>query len=123
MTDIYNDPDLASSYFKFESVGDEITGDVIDVRKGQDYNQLPCPELVLRKDDGADIKVGCGQAQLKAKVLSLRPVAGDRIRIKFSGTEKAAKGEKKLFDVDVNKGGAKGTKAAGASDDPLEAPF
>lgn len=114
---IYDDPDLKSDFFKFENVGDMIAGDLIEVRKGTDFNDKPCPELIIRTDDGADVHIGCGQAQLKAKVLAQRPEAGDWIKIEFTGTEKAAKGMKKTFELTVASGGAKGTAAVAVDDD------
>lgn len=122
---IYDDPELKSGGFvSWESVGDEIAGDVIDARKGVDFNGRPCPELVIRTDDGEDRIMTCGQANLKAQILEQKPMPGDRIKVAFVRTEKAEKGQKKVFEVKVASGGAKGTAAAAvpiSDEDPFVA--
>jgi hypothetical protein len=114
---IYDDPALKQGAFvTWNEPGDEIAGDVVDVRKGTDFNGGPCPELVIRTDDGEDHVLTAGQAHLKALIMhpdSGRPVTGDRVQVKFVRTEKADKGMKKVFELNIKRGGAKGTEAAG----------
>lgn len=107
---IYDDPDLRTGDFQtWDDIGDTLAGDIIDVRKGEDFNGRPCPELVIRNDDGRDIVMTCGQANLRAQIMDLKPETGDRIKVAFVRTEKADKGQKKIFEIKVVQGGAKGT--------------
>jgi len=102
----------SGDFAKWDSVGDEITGDVIGKGVGVDFNGGACPQIVVRRDDESEVTVTAGQAQLKAKLLEAKPQVGDRIKIAFTGTEKADKGDKKLFEVNVKKGGAKSPAVA-----------
>ncbi len=122
-TSIYDEFSTSSDFMSFKAVGDKIAGDLIEVRKGKDFNGNDCPEWIVRDDDGADRTVTCGQANLKAQALTLRPGPGDRISVEYVSDEKADKGMKKIFDVKVKEGGAKGTAAVASAGDFDEAPF
>lgn len=87
------------AYWKPENIGDTIAGTIVRKGLGTDYNNNLCPQLGLETADGERI-VNAGQAQLKAKLMELKPKVGDKIRITFSSTEKAAKGDKKMFTVE-----------------------
>jgi hypothetical protein len=97
----------SGNFVKWEEVGEEIVGDVIGKGVGEDFNGHDCPQLVIRNDDAEEVTLTAGQAQLKAKLLEANPNVGDRIKVKYTGTEKADKGDKKLFEVTVKRGGAK----------------
>ena len=65
---IYDDPDMRTGDFvSWRDIGDSLVGDVIEARKGLDFNGRPCPEIVVRTDDGLDAVMTCGQANLKAQ--------------------------------------------------------
>jgi len=99
-TDDINWDDMASSAFvKFVEVGDEVYGTITAVRPGTDFNGNPCPYLDLVTEDG-ERTVSCGQANLKAQIVALKPRAGDTIRITFTHEEKAEKGMRKMFTVE-----------------------
>ena len=109
---IYDELSTGGDYVSFKEHGDKVAGDLIEVRKGKDFKGNDCPEWIGRTDDGRDHTVTCGQANLKAQALSLRPMPGDRVSVEYVRDEKADKGMKKIFDVKVKTGGAKGTEAA-----------
>jgi len=109
VTDIWDDPDLItpSNFVKFENVGDKVVGEVLAVQRGNDFNGKPCPQIIVRTDDGEERTVTAGQAQLRAKLADPehgRPRPGDRIAIVFTRTEKVDKGTLKHFDVQVKRG-------------------
>lgn len=91
----------SGDYIKFSEVGDKVVGVVLRIGLGSDFNGNPCPQIVLDTEDG-EKTVNCGQANLKAQVMALdpRPKAGDKMRITFSETKPAAKGELKVFTVE-----------------------
>jgi hypothetical protein len=76
------------------------------VRQGSDFNQNPCPELVLEQDDGEEITVTAGQVMLKRALAEKAPQTGDKIRITYSGVGDGRPGRApaKLFTVDVKPG-------------------
>jgi hypothetical protein len=100
--------DYANSgeYFTFKEVGDQVVGVIKVVRQGSDFNQNPCPELILEQDDGEEITVTAGQVLLKAALAEKAPQAGDKIRITYSGIGDARPGRApaKLFTVEVKPG-------------------
>jgi len=96
------------NFQKWESIGDEIVGDVIGKGIGQDVNGMDVPQIVIRQDDASEVTVTAGQAQLRAKLLEARPNVGDRIKIAFIKTEDRGGGKTlKHFDVVIKPGGAK----------------
>lgn len=98
----------SGDYFKFEEPGDAVVGDVIGIGIGEDFNGNPAPQVVVRQDDGQDVTVTAGQAQLKAKLMAARPKVGDRIKMEYTQKEQRAGGKTlKHFDVVVKEGGAK----------------
>lgn len=126
MTDIWDDPDMItpSNFVKFETIGDKVVGEVLAVQRAQDFNGQPCPQLIIRTDEGEERTVTAGQAQLRAKLADPehgRPRPGDRIAIVFSRTEKVDKGTLKCFDVQVKRGGPVAAAAAGESNGGLSA--
>lgn len=93
------------NYWKAENVGDKIVGVIRTVGIGRDFNGDPCPELVVDTDDG-EKTITCAQANLKAQIVAMdpRPKPGDKIGITFSGKERAALGEKKVFTIQLKAG-------------------
>jgi hypothetical protein len=91
----------SGDYMKFDTVGARIAGTVVRIGLGTDFNGNPCPQIVLDTDDG-EKTVNCGQANLKAQVMLLdpRPKPGDKMRITYSSTTKAAKGDLKVFTIE-----------------------
>lgn len=94
-------------FYTWDEVGQVLAGDVIGKSIDRDFNGNPAPGLVIRLDDGEEVQMTGGQAQLKAKLLEAAPQVGDRIQIKFTGEEKRQKGNLKTFEVKVKTGGAK----------------
>jgi hypothetical protein len=91
----------SGDYWKADTIGAQIGGTIVRVGLGTDFNGNPCPQLVIDTADG-EKTVNAGQANLKAQVMALdpRPKAGDKIRITFSSTQKAAKGDLKVFTIE-----------------------
>lgn len=98
----------AGEFWTWEEAGQTLVGDVIAKNIDKDFNDNPCPGLTIRQDDGNEVRLTAGQAQLKAKLLEAKPQIGDRVKITFTATEKRAGGKTlKQFDVSVKSGGAK----------------
>ena len=97
--------DLPSgSYWTWNEVGQVLTGQVVAKAIGTDFNGGSCPQLTIRLASGDNVILNCGQAQLKAKVMEIRPQLWDAIKIAYIGEEKADKGMKKLFEVKTKPG-------------------
>jgi len=114
----------SGDFVQWEEVGQSLVGDIISKGVSKDFNDNPAPELGIRQDDGTEVLVTAGQAQLKAKLLEARPNVGDRIKITFTQLEKRGGGKTlKHFDVVIKTGGAKSkvepepAAAADAADD------
>jgi hypothetical protein len=88
-------------FIKFANVGDSVSGEVVDVRAGTDFNGNVCPVLDIDTEDGLKTVTG-SQAMLKALIVRTRPKKGDNITIVYVKDEKAALGTKKVFDVIVD---------------------
>lgn len=106
MTDINWDDMTSGEFVKFENVGDNVAGVITAVRPGTDFNGGPCPVLDLLTTSGDERTLSCGQANLKAQIVALKPKAGDTIKVTFSSTQKVEKGVKKVFTVEHNAGSA-----------------
>jgi len=93
-----------SDWVKFDEVGDKVAGTIMAIRVGKDFKGAPCPELVIRTDNG-DKTVTAGQAKLKPELARLKPQVGDRIAIVYSanGDAKPGQAPAKLFDVQVQR--------------------
>jgi hypothetical protein len=105
--------------------GQKITGRVVDYSPngGTDFNDEPCPQLVLEltsdaysitKDGeqtdfarGDFVTLNTGQANLKKLVRSADPAAGDVVEISFAKTERSPRGTVKIFDMKIARGAAK----------------
>ncbi len=108
------------AFAKFTTIGDKVVGDVTGVAIGEDFNGKPCPQLTIVEDDGNEVIVTAGQANLKAQIIEKRVEVGDRISIRLDSEVPRTKGSLKVFEVKVTKGGAKGTVAANTTE---EEPF
>lgn len=109
------------TWVKFDDIGDQVIGVVKEAREGRDYNNNPCPELVLEDEDGNERIVTAGQTLLKAALAEKRPSEGDKVRIIYSGNSgdgKPGRAPAKQFTVDV-KAGPHEVKAAVGDDAPF----
>ena len=96
------------AYVKWDEPGQRIVGDVLEVRVGKSLQGDKVPEYSIRLDSGDEVIVTASQGQLKALCLKERPVAGDRVRITYTGDQRRDGGKTlKLFTLDVTKGGAR----------------
>lgn len=113
---IWDDPSLSTGdYVKFENVGDEIVGTILDVSVHTwPEDGSKSPKLVIDTTDGERV-LTAGQVQLKVKLAEARPEAGDRIKIVHTSVEKRSGGKTlKHFDVTVQRGTAPVAAAAPA---------
>lgn len=96
-----------SDFMKFEDVGDSISGAVLGIEMGTDYNGNPCPLLIIGTEDGAR-KVTAGQVMLQAALAEKGPAEGDHLTITYyaNGEAKQGRNPAKLFKVDVKRGAA-----------------
>lgn len=90
----------SGDYWKADEIGARIAGTIVRVGLGTDFNGNACPQLVIETTEG-DKTVNCGQANLKAQMMTLepRPKPGDKIQITYTGNQKAAKGDLKIFEI------------------------
>lgn len=104
-----------SDFVKFEEVGDNVKGEVLEINEGRDFNGNPCPQLVIETDDGTRT-LTAGQKQLQARLAEKRPEIGDEVSITYSGVGEGKPGfaPAKLFTVEVTR--SANTKAVSASD-------
>jgi hypothetical protein len=101
----WDDFKSTGSFVKFETPGDTITGDIIALRTGTDFNGNPCPELIIRTDDGEEHTLSAGQALLKSELASQAPQVGDKLFVKYTGEKKLSSGRTaKDFQVAVKTG-------------------
>lgn len=98
-----------SRFFKFAEIGDSISGTILSIEEGTDFNQRPCPALIIETDEG-NKEVTAGQVMLQAALAEKEPEEGDFITITYyaNGEGKPGKAPAKLFKVDVKRGGAVG---------------
>lgn len=118
---IWDDPDLrvGGEFFKFDNVGDSISGTVNAVRAHRFDDGSVAPQVMLTTDDGEEKTVTAGQVRLKAALAEQRPEAGDHISVTFTENEKRAGGKTlKHFDVKVTRGGAPSATPAAAAPAP-----
>lgn len=103
--DSINWDEMATSGFvKFDTVGQAVSGTIVKVYAGTDFNGKPCPVLDLVTDDGEEVTLSCSQANLKAQIVALKPKAGQIITVLFDHEEKAALGMRKVFVIDLTDG-------------------
>ena len=118
-TGYINWDDMSTSGFvKFEKIGDTVSGTITKVYPGTDFNGNPCPVLDLVTEDG-ERTLSCGQANLKAQVVAIKPKVGETIKVTFDHEEKAALGMRKVFVIEHG-AGLTGTAPA---EPQTEAPF
>ena len=119
---VWDDPDFAvvDDFVKFESVGDTVTGEILNIRKHVFDDGKVVPQLILRCDDGAERTVSAGQVRLKAALAEKRPGIGQTITITLSEIEKRS-GGKTLKHFDVVIGGAAPAPAPAAPASALTA--
>lgn len=118
---IWDDPDLrvGGEFFKFDNVGDSISGTVNAVRAHRFDDGSVAPQVMLTTDDGEEKTVTAGQVRLKAALAEQRPEAGDHISVTFTENEKRAGGKTlKHFDVKVTRGGTPSATPAAAAPAP-----
>lgn len=100
--------------------GQVVTGTLLELGEGQDFNGKPCPELEIElttpaysvnkegerfdHGEGDVVKVTAGGANLKKAVRAAKLSVGDLVWIQFSSTEKVPKGTVKIFNVRVRRG-------------------
>lgn len=83
------DPD----FFKFESVGDNIAGELVDIGTSDQYK---FGLYTVEKSDGSQVRFH-GSAQLDSRMKQCG--IGDHIKVEFIDVEKRPKGDMKLFSV------------------------
>lgn len=111
----------AANTWKPENPGDNIVGTIVGISVTQSTttgkNQ---PRIILKKDDGEEIKVYASQVQLQRKLAAEDPKPGDRLAIVFTHVEALEAGKTmKHFDVTVKRGEA---ATAGSVAAPSNAP-
>lgn len=104
--DPWGDVPTSDGFAKWETPGDTVTGRITVKDVGLDLNGNKVPQLIVDTADG-QVTVTASQAQLKAKLLELKPGVGDTITITYDGNEKR-EGGKTLKRFTVTVGGAGG---------------
>jgi len=104
-----------SNYFKFNDVGDEVIGVVVDL-KAETFpgDESPTPKVVLSVEgEEENIEVTCGARNLKSLIMTERPSVGDILHIKFSGRQ----GQIKLYEMTVTRTASQGSGGTSATED------
>lgn len=110
--DPWGEVPTSDGFAKWENAGDSVSGRIVAKEVGLDLNGNKVPQLVVDTADGP-VTVTASQAQLKARLLELKPNVGDAISITYDGNEKREGGKTlKKFTVVVS----------GAAEVPAAAP-
>jgi hypothetical protein len=120
MSDFWDEFQSNGDFVAFKNYGDAVVGEVLAVRKANDFNGNPCPELIVRTDAGDEKTVTAGQVMLKAALADARPTKGDRVAIVYThdGEGKPGKAPAKCFDVQVKRVGTTGPDPVAAQPQP-----
>ena len=104
----YDDYTNSGDYISWDNPGDEVIGTIKEQRDGTDYNGKECMEFVLEvSDDGDEATLTVSQWMLNKLFTEQRPSVGDRIRVRYTGTETTDRGRTvKQFTLDVQAGQA-----------------
>ncbi len=105
---VWDDPEIKTGgeFVKFETPGDTVSGTITAVRSHRFDDGKVAPQILIIDDRGEERTITAGQNQLKAKLVELRPGAGDHIKITFTESERRPGGKTlKHFDVEVRRGG------------------
>lgn len=106
---------VGGDYVKFDQIGDNIAGIIIEVTVKRWDDGTISPQLLLDTPDGVKT-VTAGQIRLKAALAEQRPEKGDHISIRLSDIERRSGGKTlKHFDVQVQRGGLPAPSAAAAT--------
>jgi hypothetical protein len=91
--------------FKFEAVGDSISGTINSLKIATMADGTRIPALTIKTDDGVERSLLASQRALQALLSQHRPATGDRISIVHTGLgdQKPGKSPAKLFDVAVTR--------------------
>lgn len=100
---IWDDPDLTvnDDYVRFDTVGDTVTGEILNIRKHVFDDGKAVPQVILRTADG-ERTLTAGQVRLKAALAEKRPAVGQTITVTLTEIEKRSGGKTlKHFRVDI----------------------
>lgn len=91
----------SGDFVKFETIGDEVVGTIVAIRKHTfDKDKGEVPLLDIEPKAGGDaVTLSIDKVDLRFKMADLEPQVGDLIAVKFTGTEKTPNGTKKVFAV------------------------
>lgn len=97
---------VGGDYVKFDQIGDNIAGIIVEVTVKRWDDGTISPQLLLDTPDGVKT-VTAGQIRLKAALAEQRPEKGDYISIRLSDIERRSGGKTlKHFDVQVQRANA-----------------
>ena len=100
----YEELSSGGQYVKWESIGDSVEGRIgaFSLDGGTDFNDNPCPQLVV-ETIGGNIIVNGAQASLKRAFTqnATRLIAGHGVKVTYAGTYETPKGEGKSFTLGV----------------------
>jgi hypothetical protein len=95
----------SGTYVKWEEPGDQITGTIVsfNIEGGTDFNDNPCPQLVLATNEG-NVIINGSQANLRRNMTNGAPrlKAGHLCRVAFTGLYETPKGHGKEFAISVS---------------------
>jgi hypothetical protein len=104
MSTDYEELSTGGNYAKWDAIGDTVEGRIgsFSLDGGTDFNDNPCPQLVVETVGGTVIVNG-GQASLKRAFTqnASRLVAGHGVKVTYAGTYETPKGEGKSFTLGV----------------------
>ena len=104
MSTDYEELSTGGTYASWKDVGDTVEGriEAFDLEGGTDFNDAPCPQMVVATPDG-NVIINAGQASLRRAFTqnTTRLVVGHGVKVTYAGTYETPKGSGKSFTVAV----------------------
>lgn len=90
----------SGEFVKFEQIGDTVEGDIVAIRT-HTFDKDKGEVVLLDLDAGGPdtVTLAIDKVDLRIKVSEIEPQVGDKLGVRFTGTEKTPNGTKKVFAV------------------------
>lgn len=113
------DPARGGEFVKFLTIGDQVTGTIVELRSHTwDGDDKPTTLVDIEPRAGGDVvTLSLNKVDLLQKFKRLQPSVGDEVRVKWTGTEKVGSGTKKIFEVQHKSAAAEPAENAEFSDE------
>lgn len=110
--------------YEFGDEGDELKGKILNIRTHVfKEKEGPVVILDLERQDGGEVSLSCGFAQLRRQIVDIAPQVGDLIAVKFTGWESTPNGRMRVFEVRHRAAEKKAEPPPEPAYEPVEEPF